>query len=209
MKDRFEGEGSTMKKENVVRLSQEERTTLETIVKHGENKVRVIRRAQMLLWSDEGHSDLEIAELLSTTALTVSRTRTRWVNEQRLADKPKPGRKRRLDGKQEAFLVALACSDAPQGRDEWTLQLLADKLVALGVVEQPVSDDTIGRILKKTSLNPGSSANGVFRKLGRISSGAWRMCWTCMQNLISRGSPWSASMNVRVNCAPMSERVCR
>jgi len=144
-----------MKKENAVKLSKEDRTALENIVKHGENKVRVIRRAQMLLWSDEGRSDLEIAELLDTTPLTVSRTRARWVKDQQLADKPKPGRKRRLDGKQEAFLVALACSDAPTGRGEWTLQLLADKLVALGVVEQPVSDDTVGRALKKTSLNHG------------------------------------------------------
>ena len=144
-----------MKKANVVKLSQEERSKLEAIVKHGENKVRVLRRAQMLLWSDEGRSDVEIAELLDTTPLTVSRTRTRWVKEQQLADKPKPGRKRRLDGKQEAFLVALACSEAPEGRDEWTMQLLADKLVALGVVEQVVSDDTVGRVLKKTSLSRG------------------------------------------------------
>ena len=144
-----------MKKENVVKLSQGERTRLENVVKHGENKVRVIRRAQMVLWSDEGRSDLEIAELLDTTPLTVSRTRARWVKDQQLADKPKPGRKRRLDGKQEAFLVALACSDAPAGRDEWTMQLLADRLVALGVVETPVSEDTVGRVLKKTSLNRG------------------------------------------------------
>jgi transposase len=144
-----------VKKENVIKLSQEERTNLENIVKHGENKVRVMRRAQMLLWSDEGRSDVEIAELLDTTPLTVSRTRARWVKEQQLADKAKPGRKRRLDGKQEAFLVALACSEAPEGRDEWTMQLLADKLVALGIVEQAVSDDTVGRILKKTSLSRG------------------------------------------------------
>ena len=144
-----------------VKLTAEEREYLSEIARQGKNKVRVIRRAQMLLWSDEGKSDLEIAGLLQVTPLTVASTRERWVNEHQLADKPKPGRGRKLDGKQEAFLVALACSEAPAGREKWSMQLLADKLVELAVVTEAISDETVRTTLKKVTSNPGSSSNGV------------------------------------------------
>ena len=81
-----------------------------------------------------------------------------------LRDKPRRSRGRRLDGKQEAMLVALACSEAPEGRSEWTMQLLADKLLVLGVVEDAISDETVRRTLKKTTLSRGSSKNGVSLK---------------------------------------------
>jgi transposase len=73
------------------------------------------------------------------------------VKEKSLEDKPRPGRVTKLDGKQEAFLVALACSDAPEGYERWTMQLLADRLIALSVIEEPISDETVRRTLKKTS----------------------------------------------------------
>jgi transposase len=79
-------------------------------------------------------------------------------------DQPKRGRRKRLDGKQEALLVALACSDAPDERESWTMQLLADKLVELKVVEQPISDETVRRTLKKTTLNPGSKSSGASQR---------------------------------------------
>jgi hypothetical protein len=134
-----------------VKLSVDERRELEGIVQKGQNKVRIIHRAQMLLWSDGGKSDLEIAALLKKTPLTVARTRERWVKQHTLSDLPKSGREKRLDGKQEAFLVALACSDAPEGRESWTMQLLADKLVELKLIETPISDETVRRTLKKTT----------------------------------------------------------
>lgn len=84
--------------------------------------------------------------------------------EKQITDKPKPGRAKKLDGKQEAFLVALACSDAPEERESWTMQLLADRLVELGVVEEPISDETVRRTLKKTTLNPGSKSSGASLK---------------------------------------------
>lgn len=68
-----------------------------------------------------------------------------------------------LDAKQESLLIALACSDAPAGRDEWTMQLLADKLVELKVVER-ISDETVRRTLKKTSSSRGNKSSGVSRK---------------------------------------------
>jgi len=136
-------------------LSEQERTGLEGIVKGGKNKVRVVRRAQMLLWSAAGKSDLEIADLVSVNPLTVAQTRQRWVEEHSLLDKARPGRPPIMDGKQEAFLVALTCSQSPEGRESWSMQLLADRLVELQVVEQAISDETVRRTLKKTTSNPG------------------------------------------------------
>lgn len=144
-----------------IELSEIERTELEAIVKRGQHGARVRRRAQTLLWSDAGKSDLEIAQLHGTTPLTAATTRENWVKTKRLADKPKPGREKRLDGKQEAFLVALACSDAPEGRENWTMQLLADKMVELNVVDEPISDETVRRRLKKMNYSLGAKNNGV------------------------------------------------
>lgn len=138
-----------------VKLSDSERRELESIMRTGTQKARVRERAQILLWSDAGKSDVEIAGLVHRTPLTIARTRERWSQQQSLVDQPKRGRNKRLDGKQEALLVALACSDAPDERESWTMQLLADKLVELKVIEQPISDETVRRTLKKTTLNPG------------------------------------------------------
>lgn len=66
-----------------------------------------------------------------------------------MADRPRCGRQKKWDGKQEAFLVALTCSDAPDGREDWTMQLVADRLVALGIVDEPISDETVRRTLEK------------------------------------------------------------
>jgi transposase len=117
----------------------------------------------MLLWSAEGKTDLEIAALSRVTPLTVALTRERWTKEKRIADAPKPGRHKKLDGKQEAFVVALACSDAPEGRESWTLQLLADKLVELQIVDEPVSYETVRATLKKTNLSLGRKSSGASR----------------------------------------------
>ena len=122
-----------------VALSEEEGEQLRDVLKRGQHTRRERQRAQMLLWSAAGKTDLEIAELASVTPLTVASTRERWAKAKRITDAPKSGRHKKLDGKQEAFLVALACSDAPEGRESWTLQLLADKLVELQVVEEAVS----------------------------------------------------------------------
>jgi transposase len=100
---------------------------------------------------------------LNITPLTVATTRQRWVEEKRIADEPKPGRHKKLNGKQEALLVALACSDAPEGRESWTLQLLADKLLELKVIETPISYETVRETLKKTNLSLGTKNKGASR----------------------------------------------
>ena len=146
-----------------VALSEAEVEQLTQVVKRGKHSRREIQRAQMLLWSAEGKTDVEIAALVSVDPLTVATARERWAREKRIADAPKPGRHKKLDGKQEAFVVALACSDAPAGRENWTLQLLADKLVELKVVDEPVSYETMRATLKKTNLSLGKKSSGVFR----------------------------------------------
>ena len=147
-----------MPKKYIVHLSNEERVALESIVSKGVSNVRQIRRAHTLLLSDAGKTDEEIASLLHITTVTAAQTRKRWCTERlsrNLADQPKPGRKRKLDGKQEAFLVALACSDAPSGREHWPLRMLSDKLLELGVIDEPVSYETVRDRLKKTNSSPG------------------------------------------------------
>lgn len=146
-----------------VQLTEAEREQLQTLSRTGKQSARVIRRAQILLWSDEGKQDKEIIERLNCAPLTVAHTRERWVKEKRLEDLPRLGSKPMLDAKQESLLVALACSDAPEGRDEWTMQLLADKLVELKMVER-ISDETVRRTLKKTSSSPGKRSSGASRK---------------------------------------------
>lgn len=144
-----------------IELNETEQIELEGIVKTGQYPARMRRRAQTLLWSHSGKSDVEIAELHGVTLVTVASTRENWVKEKRIRDKPKSGREKKLDGKQEAFLVALACSDAPDGRENWTMQLLADKLVELHVVDDPISDETVRRTLKKMNYNLGVKNNGA------------------------------------------------
>ena len=146
-----------------VQLTDEERARLRTIARTGKQSARVIQRAQILLWSAEGKQDKEIIALMGCAPMTVSSTRERWVREKRLEDLPRLGSKPLLDAKQESLLIALACSDAPEGRDEWTMQLLADKLVELKMVER-ISDETVRRTLKKTNSSPGKRSSGASRR---------------------------------------------
>lgn len=138
------------KKEHVIQLSEVDCLELQDIVRKGRHKARIMRRAQILLWSDAGKTDGDIAALLNIRPLTVAQTRQRWVEERSLEDKPRPGGKSKLDAKQEALLVALACSDAPDGYESWTMQLLADQLVELKVIDAPISDETVRLRLKKS-----------------------------------------------------------
>ena len=146
-----------MTKRYRVDLTEEERAGLLALTQQGQGSARKIRRAHTLLLAAEGHSDDAIAAALHIGRATVERTRKRFVEEgleAALSEHPRPGGKRMLDGKQEAFLVALACSEAPEGRARWSMQLLAEQMVALGVVES-LSDETVRRTLKKTISSRG------------------------------------------------------
>ena len=152
-----------MNKRYVVSLSDQERAALLALTRKGTQRARKCRRAQSLLLADEGQTDAQIAAAVHAGIATVERLRQRCVEEgleAALNDKPRPGRERKLDGKQEAFLVALACTPAPEGRAKWTMQLLADQMVTLGLVEE-LSDETVRRRLKETSCSPGAARAGV------------------------------------------------
>lgn len=142
-----------MRKLHVVKLKPEERARLQEMTRRGTVKVRMLHRAEVLLLSDDGMRDDRIAERVGVSVSTVERTRKRYLQaglDAALTEKPRPGAEPRLDAKAEAFLVALACSDPPEGRDTWTMQLLADRLVELNYVES-ISDETVRRRLKKTA----------------------------------------------------------
>jgi transposase len=146
-----------MKKVYVVDLTKEEKAELLDLVGKGEARARKMNRAHILLLADEGRTDKDIAQALHTSPSTVERTRRRFVEgglEHALNESLRPGGRRKLTGKQEAYLVALACSDPPEGKKRWSMQMLADKLVELEVVGE-ISDETVRRTLKKGTLNRG------------------------------------------------------
>src|SRR5215216_3876857 len=148
---------ASMAKVYVVDLTPEEREELLGLLKGGQARVRKTNRARILLLAHEARTDEEVAEALLTSVSTVERTRKRFVEgglERALNESPRPGGKRKLMGKQEAYVVALACSDPPEGKKRWSMRMLADKLVELEVVEE-ISDETVRRTLKRGTLSPG------------------------------------------------------
>jgi transposase len=145
------------RKKYIVELTDDERDTLLSLVKSGETKARKLNRAHILLLAGEGRSDPEIARVLHTSESTVQRTRKRFVEgnlEFALNERRRPGAKPKLNDKDEALLIALSKSTPPEGRVNWTMQLLADRLVELGEVES-ISDETVRRVLKKRGSSPG------------------------------------------------------
>ena len=133
------------------------------VSRRGKPSVRTVKRALALLKADEGLRDREIADVLLINAATVARVRKRYVEEgleAAINDRPRPGRERKLDGKQEAHLIAFACSAAPEGHARWTLQLLAGKVVELEFAES-ISLETVRQMLKKTNSSLGRRKSGV------------------------------------------------
>ncbi len=146
-----------------VRLGDDERQRLRDFTTAGVASAREIRRARVLLLADEGRPDAAIADAVGCCVATVERVRKRCAAEgveAALVDRPRPGAAPLLDGKGEAVLVALACTDPPGEVETWTMRLLADRLVALGVVGR-ISDETVRRTLKKTTSSPGGARSGA------------------------------------------------
>ena len=152
----------------VVRLTEEEREQLLTVVRRGKVAAAKRRRAQVLLKADagpegSGRTDQETSEALDVSVGLVHDVRQAYVEQglsAALERKPKSRhRARKLDGEQEARLIALACGPAPEGRARWTLRLLADQLVELEIIEA-ISKDAVRSVLKKTSLSLGRSSSG-------------------------------------------------
>jgi transposase len=147
-----------------VHLTEDIRCELLSLVNRGEAKARTIKRANILLLSDQGKTASEISKLLHASQQTVYNTRKRFIEEgveSALNERPRSGVKRCLDPKQEAHVIALACSTPPDGRERWTVRLLTEKVVELGIMEE-VSRETVRRTLKKTRSNRGRRSDGVF-----------------------------------------------
>ena len=139
------------RKKYLINLSDEERQALIDLTRKGELKARKFKRAMILLKANEGLSDPQIMAALNVSRPCVERLRKRFVEgglERSLNEDPRPGQKRKLDGRAEAQLVATACSNAPEGHEHWTMRLLAGKLVELGIVES-ISHETVRLTLKK------------------------------------------------------------
>ena len=148
-----------MKQKHAVRLSDAERDQLQELIAQGTAPARKLTHARVLLKSDRGPGgpgwvDERIADAVETSQPTVARIRRQYVEQglEAALNRRAPRRRyeRKLDGEQEARLVALACSEPPAGAARWSLRLLADRLVELAVVEA-VSYQTVRRTLKKTS----------------------------------------------------------
>ena len=148
-----------------VRLSSEDQEQLRGLIHSGRHSARVINRARILLKTDEGWSAPQVAAALDTSQRTVFRTKRRYAEaglEGVLHDHPQANRYRKLDDRGEAHpvsstgqaLIALACSDAPEGHEHWTLRLLAGKVVELGLVPS-LSYETVRLRLKKTPSSRG------------------------------------------------------
>jgi transposase len=151
-------------KKYVVELTEDEREQLRKLISAGSAPARMLNRARILLKADVGRYaegepliDRQIAPMLETSTATVQRVRERFCRQglEEALERSAPDRayERTFDGKAEARLIALACSEAPGGRDRWSLRLLADKAVEMGIV-QSVSHETVRKTLKKTSCAP-------------------------------------------------------
>lgn len=160
-----------MKNKYAVKLKVEEQRQLRSLTQSGKLNVRALKRAQILLKVDESvegpsWSDAAIAEALEVAPQTVASVRKRYVErglESVLQGRYTGHNHVVVTGEVEAHLIALACSEAPSGKADWTMQLLADRLVSLEIVEH-ISDETVRQTLKKTNLSRGSRKNGVSRR---------------------------------------------
>jgi transposase len=151
-------------KKYLVTLTAEERQTLHHLTAAGKASASKQTHARILLKADQAEggpawTDERIAQALDAGLATIGRVRQRFVEQGLEAalgrkQRERPGRPRKLDGRAEARLIAVACSSPPEGRKEWTMRLLADRLVELDVVDT-VSDETVRRVLKKTNSSRG------------------------------------------------------
>jgi len=146
-----------------VSLKEGEREELESFIRKGKASARSLTRARILLLADEGRSDKEIVDVLKVCRGTVRNTRDKYWKgglDCALNEKPRSGAPPKIDGRVEAELTLLACSDPPEGRSRWTIMLLRDKLVEMGVVDS-ISHMTVYRTLKKKRSSRGSRRGGV------------------------------------------------
>ena len=138
-----------------IKLKSNEIEELEHIVTKGKSDARIITRARILLLSTKGKSPAFIVESLNVTRKTIQNIKEKYLSggiENALNEAPRTGAPIKFNGKQRAKITSLACTTPPEGHAKWSLTLLADKVVELGIVDD-ISHTHVGRILKKTKLN--------------------------------------------------------
>src|SRR5574341_1905624 len=153
-------------KKYIVDLTEVERNELLALTTKGTVRAQKMKRAQILLKADAGLTDAEIMAALKVCRPCVERVRQRFVEgslPRALNDSPRPGQQRKLDGRQEARLIAEACSAAPTGHARWTLRLLAGRVIELKLADT-ISPETVRQVLNKTTLNLGRRKSGVSLK---------------------------------------------
>jgi transposase len=146
----------SLKAKNEIRVKAKERKLLKEIISKGSGKARKITRCRVLLLAAEGRNDAQIIEALGVARNTVKKVRSRYIQEgleAAINERPRPGAPKKFSGRQRAKITALACSKPPEGRSGWTLRLIADSVVELGMAED-ISHQTVKRILKKTNSSP-------------------------------------------------------
>jgi len=157
-----------MAKKYCVTLTDDEREHLEDLIERRSNNARPVKRAFMLLKTDQSQgapawTDERIAESYNVSVRTVERLRQRFVEDgfdvALYGKKREPTKEKLFDGQVEAHLVALRCSEPPEGLARWSLRLLADKMVELDYVES-ISHESVRQLLKKTNSSPGASSPG-------------------------------------------------
>jgi transposase len=167
-------------KEHIICLTDEARQQLRALARSGTRSVRVVRRAQILLKSDEGLTDEEIVEQLGCGERTVRNVRKRFCTEgleRSLVDAPRSGRRPTFTPRQQQQVIALACTSPPEGHCRWTLELLCEHAAERGFVES-VSKSEVALWLKAHDLKPWRKKPGAFRNSLKNSVNGWKTCST-------------------------------
>jgi transposase len=155
-------------KKYIVTLTKEEKKLLKEIINKGKHGAGKRKRAQALLLADENYIDGMIADRTGLSRSAIEQLRLRFVEdgfEATLEGKPRGHRPKKLSGEDEARLIALTCSEKPEGRTRWSLRLLRDTWETLAYTDaETVSHELIRRTLKKTKLNRGETGNGAYRR---------------------------------------------
>ena len=149
-------------------LSESDKEYLKNYVKKGIHSARAIKRANVLLQLDSGKTIKEVSHLSGVSEATISNVKSRYKEEngdvsRAIEDKPRPGQPLKITQEVEAHITSLACSKAPDGRSQWSLRLLAEKVVELGYADS-LSHEAVRKCLKKASLSRGKRSNGASAK---------------------------------------------
>lgn len=143
-----------MEKKNIIKLKAKDKEMLQELITKGSQKARTITRSRILLMADEGKTDTQIMEALSIARNTIRTVHYRYMHnnlESAINEQPRPGAPNKFTGRDKAKVTAIACSKPPDGRNRWTLRLIADTMVELNMVDG-ISHHTVQRVLKKTNL---------------------------------------------------------